>query len=110
MSKKIKLMAEYHYYPLWDMEDPDNINPNELPLKQDTIKRLLNWSKAYDQILNIDDPAASDFANKEEAEAFEQEGISLWQQLQQQLGSDYEVFYFSEQQEKLLNPTLLYSF
>ncbi|GBF81116.1 hypothetical protein [Aphanothece sacrum] len=109
MTKKIKLMADYNYYPLWDMEDPDNIDPNELPLTQETKKRLLQWSKTYDQILSLDDPSSSDFANEIEAKVFESEGIQLWKQLQQELKPEYEVFYFSEERGKLLSPILLYS-
>lgn len=107
MSKKIKLMADYDSYPLWDMEDPDNINPNELPLKQETIQSLLNWSKAYDNILNLDDPASSDFSSEREAEKFEKEGIKLWKRLHEELKENYQVFYFSEQQGKLLSPISL---
>ncbi|ACK66414.1 conserved hypothetical protein [Rippkaea orientalis PCC 8801] len=107
MSKKIKLMADYDSYPLWDMEDPNNIDPNELPLKKETIKHLLNWSNAYNQILNLDDPASSDFSSEIEAEEFEKEGVQLWEQLQKELFPEYEVFYFSEEQGEVLSPSLV---
>ncbi|NER26259.1 MAG: hypothetical protein F6J89_00965 [Symploca sp. SIO1C4] len=102
MSKKIKLMADYNYYPIWDMEEPDNINPHELPLQEETIKRLLNWSKAYDNILNLNDPSSSDFVDEMERQEFEKEGVKLWQKLQKELKPNYSVFYFSEQQGKIL--------
>jgi hypothetical protein len=104
MAKKIKLMAEYQYYPLWDLEEPDNLNPAELPLKKETVERLLQWAKTYDRVLNWDDPASSSFANEEDAKAFEAEGRSLWQQLQKELTPNYEVFYFSEERRQLLDP------
>ena len=41
-----------------------------------------------------------------EAEAaFEQEGISLWKQLQKELAPNYEVIYFSEQLNQVVNNT-----
>ncbi len=42
------------------------------------VRRLLQWSQAYDAILNRDDPASSGFESEETAAAFEQEGIRLW--------------------------------
>ncbi len=107
MVRRIKLMADYHCDPLWDMEEPDNIDPAELPLKQETIERLRQWAISYNNTLNINDPEASDFATQEDAEAFELEGIKLWKQLQQELASDYEIFYFSEQYRKLLSSDAL---
>ncbi len=68
-------------------------------------QRLLQWSEIYNQILNLDDPASSDFSSEEEAEEFEREGFRLWKQLQKELEPDYDIFYFSEQQEKILNPS-----
>ncbi|MGH2413865.1 MAG: hypothetical protein ACRDEA_09290 [Microcystaceae cyanobacterium] len=98
-------MAEYQYSPLWDLEEPDNLDPAELPLKKETAERLLKWAKTYDEVLNWDEPASSDFASEEDAQAFEAEGISLWQQLQKELAPDYQVYYFSEQKRQLFNPT-----
>lgn len=103
MTQKIKLMADYQCWPLWDLQEPDNIHPAELPLSHETIERLLRWSDAYDAILNLDDPASSGFESQEAAAAFEQEGIRLWLQLRQELTPDYEVFYFSEGQHRLFS-------
>lgn len=36
----------------------------------------------------------------EAEEAFEEEGISLWQQLQKELAPDYEIVYFSDRLRK----------
>ena len=104
MLKRIKLMPDYDCYPLWDMDDVGEFEPEELPLSVSTVERLLQWQDTYDGILNRDDPASSDFASEEDRVAFEQEGISLWQQLQKELGDEYEVFYMSELQHKLLSP------
>ena len=112
MVKQIKLMAEYDCYPLWEYEDNDlidNPHPAELPLSAATIERLIQWQNIYDGIMNWDDPRSSDFASEEERLAFEQEGISLWQRLQAELVNEYEVFYISELQGRLLKHTALES-
>ena len=103
MYKRIKLMADYNYCPLWDLDDVGDIEPSELPLSPQTVARLLQWQKTYDGIMNWDDPATADFAGEEERVAFEREGISLWQQLQNELGDGYEVRYFSQLQGKVLS-------
>ncbi|WP_325052228.1 hypothetical protein [Dulcicalothrix desertica] len=52
--------------------------------------------------LNQDDPAASYFPSLEASSAFEEEGISLWKQLQKELAPDYEVVYFSNRLHKVV--------
>ena len=96
MVQRIKLMADFDCYPLWDMDDAGDIDPTELPLSEETIERLLNWQKIYDGIIDWDDPASAGFASVEEEIAFEREGISLWQQLQKELGNEYQIVYKSQ--------------
>ncbi|MEA5618540.1 hypothetical protein VB711_11930 [Cronbergia sp. UHCC 0137] len=96
--EKIKLMADYGCYPLWWVS-PDkvgNIDPETLPLSQETITRLEKWEESYNASLNWEDPANSPDLSPEEEAAFEEEGISLWKQLQKELAPNYEVVYFSE--------------
>ena len=104
MPKHIKLMADYDCYPLWSMA-PDhvsNINPETLSLSAEIKLRLQQWAKAYDETLNRDDPASSGFKSEDDAVAFEEEGMRLWQCLCQELGPAYEVVYFSESSQQLL--------
>jgi hypothetical protein len=104
MSKKIKLMADYGCDPLW-WEEPSevgDIDPATLPLTEDTIERLHRWAKAYNATLNWQDPASSLLLSEEALSAFEEEGISLWKQLQTELAPNYEVVYFSELLGKVL--------
>jgi len=104
MKKKIKLMADYGCYPLWWV-DPDlvgNITPHSLSLSQETLDRLSNWAASFDATLNQDYPPDSGFASEQDAQAFEEEGISLWQQLNQELAPDIEILYFSDRLRKLL--------
>ncbi len=97
MRQKIKLMADYECWPLWwaSGEQVGDINPSTLPLRQETIARLAAWSAQFNSWLNWDDPAASRIP-RGEAEAFEQEGIALWQQVRQELVSQYDVVYMHQ--------------
>lgn len=97
MAKKIKLMADYGCHPLWWTNSiiVGDIDPTSLPINNATVKRLEKWADIYDDKLNHDDPATSSFPNLEADSAFEEEGISLWKQLQKELAPDYEIVYFS---------------
>ncbi|OUI77766.1 hypothetical protein HK18_02875 [Commensalibacter intestini] len=96
--KKIKLMADYFCYPLWDKSDNDyiNLDPNTLPISNTLKKELMDWSDVYDGILNMDDPASSGFKSSEDKIAFIKQSYSLYERLQTELGSDYEIEYFSD--------------
>lgn len=91
--KKIKLMADYECCPLWGttVEDFGDINPDTLPIS-DTLKReLMEWAKWFDGIFNDDDPANSGFESLEDETAFIKQGDNLYERLQIELGSDYEI-------------------
>jgi len=106
MSKKIKLMADYGCDPLWweEADEVGDIDPATLPLSDNTISRLHKWALVYDTTLNWVDPYESpDFPSVEALVGFEEEGISLWKQLQQELAPKYEVVYFSDRLHKVIN-------
>ncbi len=96
---KIKLMADYGCYPLWwaSSDKVGDIDPETMPLTEETISHLEKWADIYNATLNWQDPGNSPDLSPEAAAAFEQEGISLWKQLQKELAPNYEVIYFSEQ-------------
>jgi hypothetical protein len=97
MPKKIRLMTDYGCYPLW-WDEPDKVgdlDPESLPLTQETIQRLYHWADAFEARLNLADPSDSPEITPEEVESFEWEGLSLWKQLNQELYPNYEVVYFS---------------
>jgi hypothetical protein len=104
MAVKIKLMADYGCDPLWwaDADKVGNIDPARLPLSQETISHLRKWASAYNATLNWEDPANSPDLSAEAEAAFEEEGISLWKQLQKELAPNYQVVYFSELLGKVL--------
>jgi hypothetical protein len=103
-TQKIKLMADYGCYPLWwiSPEKVGNIDPETLPLIPETIKRLNKWEEIYNAKLNWEDPANSLDLSEEAEAAFEEEGISLWKQLETELTPNYQVIYFSELLGKVL--------
>jgi len=105
MMQRIKLMADFDCYPLWDMDDGGDIDPTDLPLSEGTIERLLNWQNIYDGIIDWDDPASAGFASEKEKMVFEREGISLWKKLQKELGDEYEIVYFSQLLQRVINPS-----
>ncbi|MEA5531122.1 hypothetical protein VB638_16375 [Dolichospermum sp. UHCC 0684] len=107
MAEKIKLMADYGCYPLWwaSSGKAGDIDPETMPLSEGTISRLEKWADIYDAKLNWEDPNSSGFPTLEAKAAFEQEGISLWKQLQQELAPNYEVIYFSEQLNQVVTNT-----
>ena len=107
MAEKIKLMADYECYPLWwaSSGKVGDIDPETMPLSEKTVSRLEKWADIYDAKLNWEDPNSSGFPTLEAKAAFEQEGISLWKQLQKELAPNYEVIYFSEQLRKIVTDT-----
>ncbi|MTJ14578.1 hypothetical protein FJR11_18755 [Anabaena sp. UHCC 0187] len=107
MAIKIKLMADYGCYPLWwaSSDKVGDIDPETIPLSEETISRLEKWADIYNATLNWQDPGNSPDLSPEEAAAFEQEGISLWKQLQKELAPNYEVIYFSEQLNQVVTNT-----
>ena len=101
----IKLNTDYFCHPLWwaTPGKVGNIDPETLPLSSETKQQLKNWSNTYNSILNLDGPAASGFVDEETRNNFEREGICLWMKLKQELEANYEVVYFSEKLQKVLN-------
>ena len=93
MAIRIKLWADYGSYPIWGVDEIDNIAPEELPLSQETIERLNAWQDAYDRTLNQDYPPLSGFPSLQAKLKFKLEAINLWKKLRLELAPDYEVFY-----------------
>ena len=95
---KIRLMADYDCYPLWEIL-PDgvrNINPEELPISATLKENLCIWAGQYDATLHRDDPASSAFESKHEEDMFDNTGLGLWKALRSELGVIAEVSYFSQ--------------
>jgi hypothetical protein len=99
----IKLMVDYHCWPLWwaGEHEPGNIDPTSLPLSDELVARLTKWAETLDAKLDHEDPSQSGFASTAEAQTFDEEGLELWSLLREELGPQYVVFYHSwlEQRE-----------
>ena len=93
MTQELRLMAEYSAWPLW--RDGGDVDPATLPISSDLRDRLRGWSQRYDAILNRHDPASSGFPSPEAELAWEEQGRRLWRDLQDELGAEYVVSYFS---------------
>lgn len=91
--RRIKLMADYHCWALWEAGEKEvgNIDPATLPLSEATRRALAAWVESYDRTLNWDDPGGSHGQTPEFLEAFRCEGGRLLLRLREELGPDFEV-------------------
>jgi hypothetical protein len=90
--KKIKLMADYECWCLWDMENIDNLDPEKLPISKSLKQSLSLWECEYDATLNRNDPIKSGFKSYESFQTFNTMGNNLFKKLLQEL-PDSEIFY-----------------
>ena len=100
MADRLKLMSDYHCFPLWAM--PGNVDPDDLPLSDELKSALHGWAASFDRTLNHDYPPDSGFADTQDEEGFVSEGLRLWQELRRELHGLYEVVYFSQQRSQIL--------
>ncbi|WP_072617525.1 hypothetical protein [Pandoraea vervacti] len=91
--KIIKILADYHCYPLWDMPPGmyGDINPENLPISRELKEMLFKWALDFDLTLNNEDPSASGFKSREEEEDFNRRGKVMANRLQLELGGDFKV-------------------
>lgn len=96
----IKLMADYDSWPLWNVTEIVNLDPETLPLSAATHLALANWERCFNSTLNRADPLKSGFETPEAAESFNAEGRPLWGLLRQELPGN-EVVYFGQDARKV---------
>jgi hypothetical protein len=91
--RKIKLMADYDCFPLWEADAgrAGDLDPNVLPISQVLKERLLRWASTFDATLDRDDPRLSGFATPAEKITFSTEGVVLGADLQEELGPTFHV-------------------
>jgi hypothetical protein len=89
--KNIRLMADYHCYPLWNMslEEYGDMAPSELPISEELQLKLLAWAATYDETLDVDYPPNSGFKSRELEQEFKREGERLVENLKIELGPDF---------------------
>jgi hypothetical protein len=91
--KILKLMTDYHCYPLWEASPSrvGNVDPNTLPISKSLCDQLFDWADVYDRTLNMEDPVTSGFSNNEAVDAFKVQGAKLADQLRKELGPEYYI-------------------
>ncbi|MBB4017451.1 MULTISPECIES: hypothetical protein [Chelatococcus] len=94
--RKIKLMADYDCWPLWDLDEIRNVNPETLPLSATLKAALEAWAASYSETLDRDNPVESGFSSKAAAIAFNKEGRRLRDQLKVELPS-FQIVYFDNE-------------
>ena len=92
--RRIKLMWDYHCWPLWESGDPQYaLEPDSLPLLQTTKERLERWAAIPDAKLEaVAYPPDMKWSTKEQ-QAFEREGRELWRLIRRELGESFYVSY-----------------
>ncbi len=54
-NSKMKLMSDYLCWCVWDIVDPNNINPDTLPISNELKRESHNWERAFDATLDLND-------------------------------------------------------
>lgn len=86
-------MADYDCWPLWDDEEPDNVDPATLPISAVLRARLEAWQQRFDAQLNRSVPQDSTWMTGDDLANFNREGEALADLLQQELGHGHVVLY-----------------
>ena len=91
-------MPDYEVYPLWLSHDNgvfENIDPKSLYLNTSLLEMVMIWQNTFDNTYIPEDPKSSGFASQKELHAFEEDGLIIWQKLIDEIGTKYEIEYFS---------------
>lgn len=96
--KIIKFMNDYDCTSLWWASHSKSgpIEYDELPLSSELVELLETRDEKYNNTLNWEDPSSTQLLSEEKLSNFEQEGITLWRRLQEELKPYYFVTFFSE--------------
>ena len=93
---RMKLMSDYHCFPLWDLDQPRNIDPRLLDITDVLAEDLLRWASECDSTLNEDYPPESGFASDDARERWYVAGRQLAERLASELGSAAHIEYWRE--------------
>ena len=94
--KRIKVMADYHCWPLWEAGDEiGEVDPGSLPISEGLRADLLRWADEFDAILNDEDPAASAFSSADGERQFDDDGRVLAARLASELRETHRMLYSS---------------
>ena len=98
----IKLMADFGCWPLWDLNDARNIDPESLPLSESLIDDLDRWVEMFEEDFEWGSAASSEW-DPSHLDRFEAEGVRLWRCLIQELRGSCRVVYFSSCQMRVVD-------
>ncbi len=101
-KSKMKLMPDYQCWCVWDMDDPDNVNPDTLPISGELKQRLHLWECAFDETLDLVDHTNIGFRSERQYSEFYDLGWELFFRLQAEL-PEFEWWYRDRRYEHLLN-------
>lgn len=73
----LRLAPEYGCSPLWNCDLGEPVDPENLYIHADLVRRIFEWDEAFQATLNPDDPATSGFADLEAERAWAMEGRAI---------------------------------
>jgi len=91
--RKLKVMADYGCWPLWEEVDGTNVDPEVLPLSDDLISGLHAWQGEFDASLDEEYPPDSKLPDEA---AFDRRGRELALELDRRLGPTFRVRYWRD--------------
>ncbi|MDJ1471784.1 hypothetical protein [Xanthocytophaga flava] len=97
VKQRMKLIPEFECYPIWiaDAEGiHHNISIDSLLITSALKKRLEEWDSQFQATFNSDYPPDSDFTSESERDAYQKEGVEIYQQLVNELGNTFEIRYY----------------
>jgi hypothetical protein len=104
----IKIQPEYGTGPLWMKDSPtephSNLSTDKFNLSASLKERIDSWDKKYQNTLNHDYPPDSRFDSAQEEVIFEEEGLSIWKAMTNELSPEITIVYFSILNNKLFSP------
>ncbi|NIZ03548.1 hypothetical protein [Thalassospira lucentensis] len=100
-KRKMKLQSDYQCWCLWDMTEPDNVDPDTLPISNILKARLHLWEETFDKTLDLADHSNIGFNDEQEYHLFYEEGWELLNLLRMEL-PDIEWWYCDRRYVELL--------
>ena len=83
--KRLKLMAEVQCWAIWDMDGTGNVDPATLPISEELVKFIYEWSSRFDATypLNLENFGTDmiGFDSKEQEDTFYDDGWKILHQL-----------------------------
>ncbi|GBD48956.1 hypothetical protein [Methylopila sp. Yamaguchi] len=88
-------MAEYKAWPIWwnDHINFGDIDTSEFSISEKLKEKLNNWAKRYNDTMDWDNPYNAGFRSECDVINFYEDGRILSQELQIELGNEYEITY-----------------